>query len=79
MYDLVDDPQLQHRGYFVELDHPIHGTTTVEGSRFRLSRTPARVDRAAPTLGRDNRYVLESILGYSAERLAALEAQGVLQ
>jgi len=79
MYDLYRDPQLAHRGHFVELTHPIHGTTTVEGSRFTLSRTPARIDRAGPTLGRDNRYVLETILGYSAERIAELEAQGVLQ
>jgi crotonobetainyl-CoA:carnitine CoA-transferase CaiB-like acyl-CoA transferase len=38
---------------------------TVEGSRFKLSRTPARVERAGPTLGRDNQYVLETILGAS--------------
>lgn len=78
MYDLYDDPQLAHRGHFVVLDHPMHGTTTVEGSRFTLSRTPARIERAAPTLGRDNRYVLETILGYSPERIAELEAQHVL-
>lgn len=78
MYDLYDDPQLAHRGHFVALDHPMHGTTTVEGSRFTLSRTPARIERAGPTLGRDNRYVLESILGYSPERTAELEAQRVL-
>jgi crotonobetainyl-CoA:carnitine CoA-transferase CaiB-like acyl-CoA transferase len=79
MYDVYRDPQLTHRGHFVELQHPLHGTTTVEGSRGKLLRTPARVERAAPTLGRDNRYVLEAILGYSPERIAELEAQGVLQ
>jgi crotonobetainyl-CoA:carnitine CoA-transferase CaiB-like acyl-CoA transferase len=51
----------------------------VEGSRFKLSRTSAQIDRVAPTLGRDNREVLETILGYSAERIAALAAQGILQ
>jgi hypothetical protein len=30
-------------------------------------------------LGRDNHEVLGAILGYSAERIAALEAQGVLR
>jgi crotonobetainyl-CoA:carnitine CoA-transferase CaiB-like acyl-CoA transferase len=79
MYDLADDPQLAHRGHFVTVEHPIHGTVTVEGSRFKLSRTPARIDRAAPTLGRDNRYVLETILGYSPERIAELEGLGVLR
>jgi len=77
--DLYDDPQLTHRGHFVALPDPLHGTTTVEGSRFRLSRTPARVERAGPTLGRDNQYVLETILGYSPERIAALTTGGILR
>ena len=76
MYDLYRDPQLAHRGHFVELAHPIHGTTTVEGSRFKLSRTPSRIERAGPTLGRDNHYVLETILGYSAERIAESKPWG---
>jgi crotonobetainyl-CoA:carnitine CoA-transferase CaiB-like acyl-CoA transferase len=79
LYDLYDDPQLRHRGHFVQQEHPIHGAITVENSRFTLSRTPARSGRAAPTLGRDNHEVLGTILGYSAEHIAALEAQGVLQ
>jgi benzylsuccinate CoA-transferase BbsF subunit len=78
-YDLYRDSQLVHRGHFVALEHPIHGITTVEGSRFTLSRTPARIERAAPTLGGDNRYVLETILGYSSECIAELESQRVLQ
>jgi crotonobetainyl-CoA:carnitine CoA-transferase CaiB-like acyl-CoA transferase len=77
--ELYSDPQLSHRGHFVKLPDPLHGTTTVEGSRFRLSRTPARVECAGPTLGRDNQYVLETILGYSPERIAALMAAGILR
>jgi crotonobetainyl-CoA:carnitine CoA-transferase CaiB-like acyl-CoA transferase len=79
MYDLATEPQLAHRQHFVELDDPRQETTTVEGSRFKLSRTPAQIDRVAPTLGRDNREVLETILGYSAERIAELAAHGILQ
>jgi crotonobetainyl-CoA:carnitine CoA-transferase CaiB-like acyl-CoA transferase len=77
--ELSNDPQLIHRGHFVQLPDPLHDTTTVEGSRFRLSRTPARLERAGPTLGRDNQYVLETILGYSSERIAALTAAGILR
>jgi crotonobetainyl-CoA:carnitine CoA-transferase CaiB-like acyl-CoA transferase len=76
---LSNDPQLLHRGHFVQLPDPLHGTTMVEGSRFRLSRTPARVERAGPTLGRDNQYVLETILGYSPEHIAALTTAGILR
>jgi crotonobetainyl-CoA:carnitine CoA-transferase CaiB-like acyl-CoA transferase len=75
----VADPQLVHRGHFVELEHSVHGTTTVGGSHFRLSRTPARIERSAPTFGRDNFEVLSEILDYDADRIAELAAASVLQ
>lgn len=77
--DLYEDTQLRHRGLLVEVEHEVHGTIPVEGSRFALSRTPARIDRAAPTFGRDNQYVLQEILGYGPERIAELVAEGVLE
>jgi crotonobetainyl-CoA:carnitine CoA-transferase CaiB-like acyl-CoA transferase len=79
MKELAADPQLVHRQHFVELDHPKFGKTTVEGSRFRLSRTPARIEGMAPTLGRDNQYVLETLLGYSEERITEIVASGALE
>jgi benzylsuccinate CoA-transferase BbsF subunit len=72
------DPQLAHRGHLVRLPHPLHGCTTVEGPRYLLSDTPGRVTRAAPLLGQDNEYVLTKLLGYDADRVAALDAAGVL-
>ena len=77
--ELVRDPQLLHRGHFVELEHPERGTTIVEGSRFTLSRTPPAVRRSAPTLGRDNQYVLEKILGYGEDKITELVVAGALQ
>lgn len=77
--DLYADPQLRHRGHFVEVPHPIHGTVTVESSHFILSRTPARIERPAPTFGQHNQHVLQEILGYSAERIAELVEAGALQ
>ena len=77
--ELGEDPQLVQRGHFVQLDHPKFEKTTVEGSRFRLSRTPARIEGTAPTLGRDNQYILETILGYSEERITELAAAEVLE
>ena len=73
------DPQLVHRGHFVELEHIGLGKVPVEASAYRLSRTPGRVARAAPTLGRDNAYVLEKILGYGPDQIATLISCGVLR
>jgi crotonobetainyl-CoA:carnitine CoA-transferase CaiB-like acyl-CoA transferase len=78
MPGLFADPQLQGRGHFIEIAHDIYPSTTIESSRIRLSRTPARTPERALSLGRDNRYVLESLLGYSAERIADLEAGGAI-
>jgi crotonobetainyl-CoA:carnitine CoA-transferase CaiB-like acyl-CoA transferase len=76
--DLYLDPQLQHRKHFVALAHSELGQTWVENSRFLLSRTPARVERAAPMLGEHNQYVLEHILGYDEGRIAELVGAGAL-
>jgi crotonobetainyl-CoA:carnitine CoA-transferase CaiB-like acyl-CoA transferase len=62
----------------VRLNHPVAGETYVENTRFKLSRTPAGVTRAAPTLGGDSQYVLEKLLGYSDERISDLVAKGAL-
>jgi crotonobetainyl-CoA:carnitine CoA-transferase CaiB-like acyl-CoA transferase len=77
--ELCADPQLAHRGHFVHLDHPTYGTTPVESSRFHLSRTPAQVGGPAPTFGRDNQHVLETILGYDADRITELVIAGALE
>jgi benzylsuccinate CoA-transferase BbsF subunit len=71
-------PQLQHRGHYLEVAHDIFQTTTIESSRLHLSRAPARVPERAVSFGRDNREVLEEILGYPPERIAALAEAGVL-
>ena len=71
------DPQLQHRCHFVKLEHPTLGAFTVEGARTHLSRTPAQVHRAAPSVGQDNAYVLQTLLGYDPERITELALAGV--
>jgi len=76
--DFMADPQLNARGHFVRLPHPLMGEAVIEASRYRLSETPARYERAAPVYGRDNAHVLEEILGYDPTRIAALSADGVL-
>ncbi len=77
MFDITKDPQLAHRGHFVEVPHSTLGSTFVENSRFRLSRTPAQVRRSSPALGEHNQFVLEQLLGYSEERISTLAAEEI--
>ncbi len=75
---LFADAQLQHRGHFIKIAHDIYSDTTIESSRLQLSGAAARIPERALSLGRDNRKVLESLLGYTPERIASLEERGVL-
>ena len=79
MLEQYEDKQLQHRGHFVDLDHPDFGKTTVEASRFKFSRTPAQIRGAAPTLGRENQNVLKNILGYNEDKITELVVAEVLE
>lgn len=76
--ELLRDPQLLARGHFHRVRHPEYGETTIEGTRFILSRTPAALPATAPTFGADNEAVLREILGYDDERITALAASGAL-
>jgi crotonobetainyl-CoA:carnitine CoA-transferase CaiB-like acyl-CoA transferase len=76
------DPQLKARGYYVDLRNSEIGTWPVEGFPAKLSRSPANVGgvtgRAAPTLGEDNDFVYQEILGLTAAEIAALREEEVI-
>jgi len=76
---LFEDPQLQLRGHFIEIAHDIFPTTTVESTRLLLSRSKPKVPERALCVGRDNREVLEQLLGYPPERVAALLQSEVMR
>jgi crotonobetainyl-CoA:carnitine CoA-transferase CaiB-like acyl-CoA transferase len=76
--DLFGCPQLHAREHFIETGHEIFPATTIESSRLRLSRSAAKRPEQALSLGRDNREVLASILGYGEERIDALLASGAV-
>ncbi len=76
---LASDPQLAHREHFVEVAHDDHGTIHVEGTRFKLSRTPASITHGGPTLGQHTFDVLTGILGYDGDRIAEIAAAEVLE
>ena len=70
--------QLDARGYYEELVHPITGAHRYPGWPFRITPGPARHHRAAPpTLGQHNDEILGG-LGLSADELAGLRAERVI-
>ncbi|MGI9599378.1 MAG: CaiB/BaiF CoA transferase family protein [Acidimicrobiales bacterium] len=77
--DLASDPQLAHREHFIAGEHAENQTMYVEGSRFKMSRTPAQITQAGPTLGQHTFDVLLGVLGYDDEKLSELVVAGVLE
>ena len=77
--DLYVDPQLEHRGFFVTLDHGVMGPTPYDGLVTRFSSQSGRLRKAAPALGEDTHYVLSDILNANDEAIIAAVAAGALQ
>lgn len=75
---LLDDPHVQARGVIVEAPDDEAGSVLMHNIIPRLSDTPGKLRSAAPSLGQHTRSVLQSI-GYDADRLAALAADGVIK
>ena len=74
--EIWNHPWLRASGCLGELAHPTLGRLDVVGPFIHLDATPATLGRPAPLLGADRDSVLAE-LGYDAERIAALVAEGV--
>ena len=76
--EMLSDPQLRERGYFIELTHPQAGTHLYTGFPVKLSQTPTSFRRPAPCFGEHNGYVLGELLGLSEEDIAQLEKDQII-
>ena len=76
--ELVEDPQLKAREFFVEADHKEAGMLKYPGAPFKLSKTPWAIEHSAPLLGEHNEEVFVKRLGYSMEELVRLRRAGII-
>ena len=76
--ETIVDPHLEARGFWDVVDHPEVGAYKQVTTPWILSQSPRRRSVAASGLGEDNGYVLGELLGLSQQRLAELEAAGVI-
>jgi crotonobetainyl-CoA:carnitine CoA-transferase CaiB-like acyl-CoA transferase len=75
---VVAEPQVHACHMIQELELPELGSIRMAGLPFKLGDTPGAVRLPPPRLGQHTAEVLSS-LGYSAERLSALDALGVIE
>ena len=76
---LVDDPQLNDRGFFSDIEHPESGRRLrYPGGPIHFTTTPWRIARRPPLLGEHNSEVYRGELGLTEERLVELARAGVI-
>ena len=77
--DIMQNPQLQARGYFRQEPHPEVGATiTYPGPFVQASATPMNRRHRPPTLGEHNADIYLDDLGLTREELARLREAGVI-
>ncbi len=75
---IKNNPQLQHRHFLWELEHPEGANYfSPAGVHFLMSKTPYEVKRS-PILGEHNEYVFKDILGLSEDEITQLVEDGVI-
>ena len=73
-----ENPQIAARGYFEDIDHPVHGLIPLPVLPFRYRRVSRWSYQAPPTVGQHNHEVLEKDLGLSRADIQQLADDGLV-
>jgi CoA:oxalate CoA-transferase len=76
--DIYDSPHVAARRMLIDVPDSILGTVKLVGPAFKMSGSHVPVASAAPLLGEHNQEILREMLGYSDQKVAELQAEGVL-
>jgi crotonobetainyl-CoA:carnitine CoA-transferase CaiB-like acyl-CoA transferase len=76
--DLLEDPQLLHRGFHRWLEHAEMGRIPYSGHQFRISGYDNGPRTPAPLIGGESFEVLSEELGFGPEAIAELMASGAI-
>ena len=76
--DIAADPQFRARQMVQEVDDPTLGAILHPGVVPKMDGVSPVPRSTGPVVGADNTEVLRDLLGYDAEKIATLQAEGVL-
>ncbi len=75
---VVEDPHVNSRGMFHEIEYPNLGKVKTVGSPIRLSDSEPEVLRPAPGLGEHSESILKRILELQTEEITQLRQEGII-
>ncbi len=78
MPNVFANPQVQHRGLRVTVDHPVSGHVDLLRNPVRMSESPIATYAAPPTIGQHTHEILSSVLGKTPADIRRLEEAGVV-
>ena len=76
--ELLDDPQLKYRDFFVKAGHPVIGDAELPGIPWHLSDSPRGNYRHSPLLGEHNAYVFGELLSIPEDEIKRLVEKKVI-
>jgi crotonobetainyl-CoA:carnitine CoA-transferase CaiB-like acyl-CoA transferase len=76
--DVVDNPQLAHRGQLLTMQHAKAGPVPMQGFAVQFADSPMQLRHPPPVLGQHTAEVLEDWLAASPERIAGLRSRKVI-
>jgi len=76
--DVVSDPHLAAREYFVPLQHPLLGSMVVDASPIKFCGDPRPSWKPSPLLGEHNHDVFEGLMGLTGEEYSDYVRRGVI-
>ncbi len=75
---VFENPQVKARELQIKAEHPPAGTIPLAASPLRVDPHPPQVHYAPPLLGEHTDELLQSMLGFDAEKIANLREEGVI-
>jgi crotonobetainyl-CoA:carnitine CoA-transferase CaiB-like acyl-CoA transferase len=72
------NPQVQHRGMQLKLDHPGTGRVASVANPIQFSDTPIEYHQAPPMLGQHTDQVLSEVLGLDLNQIGRLRAEEII-
>ena len=76
--DLMEDPQLRHRDYYLDYPESTVGAMEIPRSGLQFSEMTDGPVSFPPPLGHDTEEILRDLLGYDEKTINQLKSEGVL-